>query len=209
MTHIITYMVSLNLITGSILALDRFFNIIIPAIWNPTLTIITILITDIVSVPFMAFLSITTFAILIFRRKWYHSILLFFGMSGSVILELLTKFIVQRARPENNLIEVSNHSFFSGHAEVSLVFFTIIFLSFNNEIKNKIWKNIFMAFCILMPLLIGFSRLYLSVHWFSDIIAGYIIGIIWIIFLILILNKMGKRYNKKLEKIRINLERLL
>ncbi|MFZ5955660.1 MAG: phosphatase PAP2 family protein [Nanoarchaeota archaeon] len=95
---------------------------------------------------------------------------------NSVIIFLLKNFI-QRTRPLNALILENSFSFPSGHTTTAVVFFGILsFLIFKkmHSISLKIFSIIFSIF---MMLLIGFSRLYLNVHWATDILAGFSLGI--------------------------------
>ena len=111
-------------------------------------------------------------------------------VSGEVIKELL-KFIVHRARPDVGffLISESGYSFPSGHAVMSVIFYGAI-AYFIYKLCKKIWQKIILStgFAVLI-VLIGFSRIYLGVHWASDVIAGWLIGFSILVFFILIFRK--------------------
>ncbi|MBS3165838.1 bifunctional DedA family/phosphatase PAP2 family protein [Candidatus Woesearchaeota archaeon] len=154
-------------------------------LWNPVLNQIVIFITDLGSTFSIASLSLILLGVLIYKKRWYHSVLFVAGMFGGLLLELLTKSIFHRTRPLNGLIAETGYSFPSAHAMISLIYFSLLLYVFKDDIKNIYLKSIFALGCIMMFLLIGFSRIYLNVHWFSDVIAGFALGLFWITLLIL------------------------
>lgn len=116
-------------------------------------------------------------SVYLFIKKYKREALLFSItnlIAGGIIYTL--KEVVQRIRPENALIESSNFSFPSGHATISVVFFILLFYIF---FKNS--KKILLIFTATI-LIIGFSRIYVNMHWFSDVIGGYFLGL-FLIFL--------------------------
>lgn len=98
------------------------------------------------------------------------------------IFNQLLKYIVQRPRPiENRLIKESGYSFPSGHSMISMAFYGLIIYFCHKYIKNKSLKNICIIFFSILILLIGISRIYLGVHYASDVIAGFMISIAYLI----------------------------
>jgi undecaprenyl-diphosphatase len=124
-------------------------------------------------------------------------LLAFFGLGGGLLLETLIKLIVQRARPENSLITETGFSFPSGHATMSLILFTLLLLTFKNDIKNNALKWVFIVCNITLILLIGLSRIYLNVHWFSDVIGGFALGLFWLTLLILVFKYVNVSLKKR------------
>ncbi|MFH1365054.1 MAG: phosphatase PAP2 family protein [archaeon] len=118
-------------------------------------------------------ISLVLFLFLFFRKLKEDS---FFLLSNSLLAGLLIflfREIIQRPRPEN-LFEFG-FGFPSGHVTIAVVFFcSLIYLSFKH-IKNK-YKYLVSVFSVFLIFLIIFSRIYLRVHWFSDILGGFFLG---------------------------------
>ncbi len=120
----------------------------------------------------------------IFIRDRLIPLLVAGGLMVSTFAFNLIKFIVKRPRPLDGLILENGFSFPSGHS-LSAVFFYgfLIYFVFKN-IKNVKLKKILLVFICMIILLIGFSRIYLGVHFVSDVIAGFVLGLIILIVFI-------------------------
>lgn len=109
------------------------------------------------------------------------------------ILNRIIKAIIARPRPEIlRLVQEDGYSFPSGHSMVSMGFYGfLIYLIFKN-IQNKKLKYPLIIFLSILILLIGISRIYLGVHYFTDVLGGFIIAIIYLIFFIKFVYKNNK-----------------
>jgi membrane-associated phospholipid phosphatase len=172
--------------------LDYSINQIMFFIQHPFLVSIMKSITNIGDELVLIILSFLLLLFLLYKKKYNYLFSLAFGMASGFILVWLLKNIIQRPRPPNSLIEVSGYSLPSGHATMSLIFFSLLIYFFKDEIKNKILKIIVISMGILLMVLIGFSRIYLHAHWISDVFAGYCLGIL----LVFITLKLRKRIFK-------------
>ncbi len=155
-------------------------------IHNPVLTKIMLVITNIGGTACMVTLSILVFAFLAYKKRWRHALLFSVSMAGALILELLLKILVHRQRPENSLVQTSGYAFPSGHATVALVFFSLLIYLFKDDIKKELLKHVFIISSIFLALLIGFSRIYLNVHWLTDVIGGFALGLFWLMLMMLV-----------------------
>ena len=128
---------------------------------------------------FIPFTSTLVFiaGFLIYKRYFQELYFSAFAIIGSASLMYLVKNIVQRIRPEHFLIEVSGYSFPSGHATLSTAMAFSIYLIFKDKIK---WKKSLLLVSITFAFLISFSRVYLSVHYLSDVLAGIGVSIFWV-----------------------------
>mgnify|MGYP001202529281 CR=1 FL=1 len=132
------------------------------------------------SVYFFLPIGILILFIMIKKKNINGIILLLLSTLGSYGLNFLLKNMFIRTRPlKYFLIEQSGYSFPSGHAMVSMTFYTTMFyLLVKNQKRNKI-KGILWTINFIIVVLIGVSRMYLGVHWPTDILSGYLIGLIF------------------------------
>ena len=106
------------------------------------------------------------------------------------ILNQLLKRILQRPRPtEYRIIEETGYSFPSGHSMISMAFYGyLIFLTYR-YVENKYLKWILISLLSVLICLIGISRIYLGVHYTSDVLGGFLISISYLVIYISAVNK--------------------
>ena len=135
------------------------------------------------------------------------SILLFFFIKNkkiplSIIINLVTvfftsqifKFIFRRSRPNGIfLVDASGYSYPSGHTMVSFAFYIYLLYLLCKKIDNKLVKILLTIFTTILLALIAFSRIYLGVHYLSDIIGGLLLGTTYIILFIRLNNVEEKK----------------
>ncbi|MEO5651129.1 MAG: phosphatase PAP2 family protein, partial [Ginsengibacter sp.] len=120
---------------------------------------------------------------------------------SSLLLMFLLKLFFERPRPSNPLLmQAAGFSFPSGHSLMSITFYGLLFYIIFQNVKNILWRLSLAVLLIFMVLMIGFSRIYLRVHYASDVIAGFCVGIIWLIVSFWILSaiensRTGRRSN--------------
>jgi undecaprenyl-diphosphatase len=117
-------------------------------------------------------------SLMLFLKKYKKDALFFSGamiLGGAFIY--MAKEIVKKARPENALAIETSPSFPSGHALISLIFFGFLIFIVLNSLKSKAYKPIISIALIVLILLIGISRLILNVHFFSDVLGGWLLGL--------------------------------
>lgn len=127
-------------------------------------------------VPVLAIVIIYTLV----KKKYYISKLLLVSSLGSWVLNYVLKLIVNRSRPfDFFLVEQGGLSYPSGHSMVSMsLYLTFAYLISKDEYFKDKNKIIYTA-ALLDVLLMGISRMYLGVHWPTDIIGGFIMGYIF------------------------------
>jgi len=133
------------------------------------------------------------------KHRWY-SIKVPVVAIGGLLLMLLLKQFFNRPRPLVPLLEpVKGLSFPSGHALMSVSFYgLLIFLVWEN-VKNPIWKWLLITLLVVLIFLIGFSRIYLRLHYFSDVVAGFSIGIIWLSVSIWTIRRLEQYSRRKID----------
>jgi undecaprenyl-diphosphatase len=140
--------------------------------------------TNVIAVSFLIIVIL-----LIIIKKWRYMYSLIISISGSIIFVILIKIIIGRQRPpiENALIIMEDFSFPSGHSYMAVAFYGLIIYFIFDMLKNNNIKYLILAAGIIFILTLGFSRLYLGVHWPSDVFAGFAAAIALIAAIITII----------------------
>lgn len=106
------------------------------------------------------------------------------------ILNQILKLLINRERPDILwLTDARGYSFPSGHSMVSAGFYGYIIYLLNQKIENKQIKYPMIIGLTLFVLLVGISRIYLGVHYASDVLGGFIIGILYVVVYIKLIKK--------------------
>lgn len=147
----------------------------------------------------LIFILLLSAALLFFKKYSFAFLLLFVNYSGVLLIDTL-KSLFFRIRPDHSYLSYNlygNSSFPSGHAFISVCTFgTLLFIVYNIlQEKNKRYFSV--SVLIFLILLMGFDRLYLGVHYFTDVCAGYAFGLAWCCFCILIYKIIMKMIENK------------
>lgn len=135
------------------------------------------------------------------KHRWYSIKVPVVALS-SLLLMFSLKFVFHRNRPLTPLMkEAMGFSFPSGHALISSTFYGLLIYIVWQNVKNKFLKWLLMIIFLLLIFLIGLSRVYLRVHYASDVIAGFCIGIMWLLLALWILSKIEKFSGKKVDPV--------
>lgn len=126
-------------------------------------------------IPLMAIVLVYNYI----RKKAFESKILLMSTAGSWILNFLLKQVFQRTRPlQYFLVEQGGYSYPSGHTMVATSFYFAIAYIITRNIKDRRIKAICFIIATVAILVMGSSRLYLGVHWPTDIIGGFLMGYI-------------------------------
>jgi len=125
-------------------------------------------------------LTFAVVALFWLKNKKAYVIPFLTAVLGGEISGQFLKFIIQRPRPLDGLEAENTFSFPSGHALIAVTFYGFLIYYFWRTAKSQAQKYLSLLLGIILILIIGFSRLYLGVHYFSDVIASYLLGFIWL-----------------------------
>ena len=152
-------------------ALDLQVNSLVLDLYNPTAVTVAKLLTTFGAPLLMFFLTALTTVVLLARKHIVEGFVLGAGMLLTIGAVQLGKLVIERPRPAGALIEVSGSSYPSGHTAyaVAWVVFAVIAVRLVPALKGK-WWIVGAAFAV--PVIVGLTRLYLDVHWFSDVLGG-------------------------------------
>ena len=136
------------------------------------------------------FLVIATITLFIVIKNKKIGISILSNVALVTVLNQLIKRILQRPRPtEYRIIEETGYSFPSGHSMVSMAFYGYFIYLIYKYVKNKYVKWISISLLSLLICAIGISRIYLGVHYTSDVLGGFLISISYLIIYISAANK--------------------
>jgi undecaprenyl-diphosphatase len=146
-------------------------------------------------------LTLAAWFLFIKRHRWYSINIPVVALS-SLLLMFLLKLIFHRNRPLTPLLEAAKgYSFPSGHALMSITFYgLIIYMVWKNE-KNIVARSILTALLVMLIVFIGVSRVYLRVHYASDVLAGFCVGLMWLLLSLWILKKIEAYSRKKVDPV--------
>lgn len=148
------------------------------------------------------FLTAATAAVIVWfaLRRWGREAKLFaLTMIGAALLNITLKLTFQRPRPVPffNLTVPETYSFPSGHSLASCCFFAGLAAILSGRVKRKRARTIIWSVATLMFLLIGLSRIYLGVHYTTDVIAGFASALVWILVVRFVESKLAKRRRRQ------------
>lgn len=131
---------------------------------------------------------------MIIKNKWWAISVAAVSLSSLGLMSLL-KNIFQRHRPPEPMVHgITNFSFPSGHAFMSVAFYGLLAWWVATHIKNRWLQKTSIAFLLLIIVVIGFSRIYLRVHYATDVLAGLSIGTAWLVFSIAMIRTVKAKY---------------
>ena len=144
-------------------------------------------------------LALIFYFLFIKKHRWYSIKVPVVALGGLLLMALL-KQIFNRPRPLVPLLEpVQGLSFPSGHALMSVTFYgLLVFLVWEN-VKQPVWKWSLITLLVILILLIGFSRIYLRLHYFSDVVAGFSLGIVWLSVSIWTIRRLEQYSRRKID----------
>jgi undecaprenyl-diphosphatase len=133
------------------------------------------------SLAVLSCLTVVSIATLAVRQEWQAVKLFVFAMGGSVLLNNSIKWLIHRPRPEEIYAQTmpSSFSFPSGHALHSFTFYVALAVVIGRYGTKKTNLGLWFA-AILVVALIGASRIFLAVHYGSDVLGGYLIAATWL-----------------------------
>ncbi len=173
--------ITVNVISNNTNYLDNYVYQRISSFISPNLTDLMKLITFFGSSQFLTVVALILIFVFIKSEKHsFNAAMIVINLLLSAILNVGIKYAILRERPDVlRLIEISGYSFPSGHSMVSMSFYgLLIYLCFKNYKKR--WKPLIISMLAIIILFIGISRIYLGVHYTSDVLGGFFLGITWI-----------------------------
>lgn len=179
---ILFILLTYNIFNNKIAIIDNYIESLILNIRNDKLTNTMTIITNISSAYSLIALSIL---LLLIIKKKKIPLLISFNLIFSFLTSQLVKIILRRERPADiSLVNAVGFSYPSGHSMVSMAYFGFLAYLVYKYVKDIIPKTILIITIFLMIIAIGFSRIYLGVHYFSDVLGGFLLSISYLMLFI-------------------------
>lgn len=180
---------SILVFTGIIHPLDEAMQSFILKIRNSHLTNIFTIFTNMGGA---YALTAIAFLLILIKRNKKISLLIAINLIIVFLTSQVFKIIFRRTRPaEIFLVNATGYSYPSGHTMVSSAFYLYILYLINKKIHNRILKIILGIMTILLILSISFSRIYLGVHYITDVIGGLLLSIAYLMLFLNITSKFN------------------
>jgi undecaprenyl-diphosphatase len=146
--------------------------------------------------PFLTMLTLAAAGFLVAARKWGMAVFVVLAIAGGGLAGNLLKWIFVRARPDlvPHLVSVDSASFPSAHAMNSAVTFLTLGVLLSRTQKDRRLKAYLLGIAVFLTLIVGFSRVYLGVHWPTDVVAGWAVGAAWAILCSLVAARLQRRH---------------
>ncbi|MCM3341400.1 phosphatase PAP2 family protein [Paenibacillus sp. MER TA 81-3] len=182
---IVLFILTKGVMSDSFHKFDLAVTDTVRSVASPSFTEFVTIITHLASSHIIIPIALVLAAVLAFilKRRW-DAMSLFIALIGSSLFNEVMKHLIQRARPADweHWVQASGYSFPSGHSMVSMSFYGmlgyIIWLHLKEQGKPAAYV---LVLTLLLIVCIGLSRIYLGVHFVTDVIAGYAAGAAWLL----------------------------
>jgi undecaprenyl-diphosphatase len=153
---------------------------------------------DITALGSYAVVSLLGLIVLVFfglKRQNRLMLLTIAAAAGGGLMSTLLKLLFARQRPDiEHLVQVSTYSFPSGHAMLSAVVYITLGALLARSEKQKRFKIFFLLVAVLLAVTVGISRIYLGVHYPTDVMAGWIAGAVWALFCLFVADMIQRHF---------------
>lgn len=145
-----------------------------------------------------AALLLINWFLLMRKHRWY-SLLVPVVALGSITLNLVLKQFYHRPRPLLPLVSASGLSFPSGHAMISASFYGLLIYLVQTHVARPATRWLLTAVLVITIVAIGLTRVYLRVHYATDVLAGFTAGFVWLVVAIPLLKQLEKRVKSQFK----------
>ncbi len=184
-----------ELIEGDVSATDRAILLAVARIRAPWLTSMAVDVTALGSITLVALFSAFTLLVLLVLRDRMGAIQLLVASGGAGVLTLVTKDIIERVRPAEaqQLVVVTGFSYPSGHSVSTSALYLTITIIAGRYIQRSGARAAILVSVSVVLILVGASRVYLGVHYATDVVSGISLGTAWALVLAGLFTLLGHR----------------
>lgn len=167
-----------------------------------SLTVVMLLITNLHSTWGIIIMSLAVSVYLLIRweRHWVFTLLL--TVCGGMMLNVLLKNVFHRARPhfDDPILTLTSYGFPSGHTMMATVFYGTLCAFVITHVRGWYWRALAVIVAIFLIALVGFSRIYLGVHYLSDVLGAMAEGSAWLALCLTATETMRRRHLRNKSK---------
>lgn len=190
-----------SLIAGNIVAGDPLANLdlaiaaFLHAQSDPALVLLMLLVTHAHGLIAVSVYTLVLAAWLTLRGAWDWLLAVLLAVPVGMLINMLLKQLFQRARPvlEEPLLTLTTYSFPSGHTSSATLFYGILTLYVFSRSRDRRVHTVCVALWIALVVLVGFSRMYLGVHYLTDVVAAVTWSLAWLALCALASRALRKR----------------
>ena len=145
---------------------------------NDTFNSLFVALTQLGGIYLVAGVSLAMVVYFLLKKRYYKALFVVVSIGGVALVNVLLKTLFDRSRPDlwQHLVTETSFSFPSGHSSASAALaFTVIVLLWNTK-----WRTVSLSIGALYVVTIGFSRMYIGVHFPSDILGGWLLAAGWV-----------------------------
>ena len=149
---------------------------------TPALTRWMLFVTNLHSTVAVSCYAAVVAAVLAWRRKWRRLATVFACVGGGLLVNVLMKLAFHRARPvlDDPLLTLSSYSFPSGHVAGSTIAYGLVVAWVFGRTRRPLWRVLAVVGASAAIALVAFTRMYLGVHYLSDVVAAFAEGVAWL-----------------------------
>ena len=146
-------------------------------------------------------LLLIAYYVFVKKHRWYSIKIPAIAIS-SLLMMFGLKNLFGRTRPDNQLLEAAeNFSFPSGHALMAVTFYGLLAYIVWHSVKNQKLKWTLIILLILWIIIVGVSRIYLRRHYYSDVMAGFAMGFLWLVVSLKVIRQIEKWSKRQIDPV--------
>ena len=146
-------------------------------------------------------LLLIAYYVFVKKHRWYSIKIPAIAIS-SLLMMFGLKNLFGRTRPDNQLLEAAeNFSFPSGHALMAVTFYGLLAYIVWHSVKNQKLKWTLIILLILWIIVVGVSRIYLRRHYYSDVMAGFAMGFLWLVVSLKVIRQIEKWSKREIDPV--------
>ena len=181
-------------------SVDNTVNLWIPSIQSGIITVLAKAVAIIFDTTSLVILSLLISGVLFLKNYKAQSLLLLGAMGGDAVLVSVLKSVDHVARPTNGIMADSGFSYPSGHSAGVVVFMGVLaYFAWQHwrGIRSRALIGVGLSVIVAV---VGFDRVYLGVHWLSDVFGGWFFGAFWLSFVVLVFRQLRRAGKFESEK---------